>query len=109
MDKVVASPVNRMCWRENRHYHDPKSAKYCVLAKSIATLSKNVNVMAAHMSSKSDKDDDAKPVTDGKMASNAKDSAITKTQKRRRTDARLCLVGTSVSGVIFLLMSLISL
>ncbi len=45
-------------------------------------LSKNIKVMAAHMSSKSDKDNDAKPTADGKMVSNARNSALTKTPKK---------------------------
>ena len=61
--------------------HDPKSAEYCALAKSVANLSKNVNIMAAHMSGKPDKDDDAKPAADAKMASNVRNSALTKNPK----------------------------
>ncbi len=60
--------------RKNWHDHDPKSAKYCALANSVATLSKNVNVIATHMSGKSNEDEDAKPAADGKMASNSHNS-----------------------------------
>ncbi len=70
--------------RENQCDRDSKSAKYCALAKSVATLSKNVNVMATHMSGKSDKDNDAKPATDGNMASNAKNSALCKILKKEK-------------------------
>ncbi len=72
------------CQRENRRNCDPKSAEYCALAASVATLSKNVNVMAAHMSGCSDKDDDTKPPTDGKMASNARNSVLCNTSKKEK-------------------------
>ncbi len=75
---------NRKCQQENCRNKDPKSAEYHALAASVATLSKNVNVMAVHMSGKSDKDDDAKPAADGKMASNAKNSALCKTPKKEK-------------------------
>ncbi len=64
--------------------HDHKSAEYCALAASVATLSKNVNVMAAHMGGCSDENDDAKLPADGKMASNAKNSALCKTPKKEK-------------------------
>ncbi len=69
---------------ENRCNHDPKSAEYRALAASVATLSQNINVMAVHMSGRSDEDDDAKPPTNGKMASNAKNSALCKTPKKEK-------------------------
>ncbi len=75
---------NSNCQRKNQHNHDPKSAKYCALVKSVATLSKNVNVMAAHMSGKYNKDKDAKPAADGKMASNPHNSALCKTPKKEK-------------------------
>ncbi len=70
--------------RENQHNRDPKSTEYHALAASIATLSKNVNVMATHMSGKSDKDDDAKTAAAGKIASNAKNSTLCKTLKKEK-------------------------
>ncbi len=70
--------------RKNQRNCDPNSAEYRALAKSIATLSKNVNVMAAHMSGRSDKDNDAKPPADGKMAYDAKNSALCKTPKKEK-------------------------
>ncbi len=97
------------CQRKNWRNCDPKSAKYHALAKSVATLSKNVNVMVTHMSGCSDKDDDTNPADDGKMASNAKNSALYKTPKRRRNYARLSLMGASCSGLMFVLLSLLSL
>ncbi len=75
---------NRKCQHENRHNCNPKSAGYHALVKSVATLSKNVNVMAAHMSGKYNKDKDAKPAADGKMASNAKNSSLCKTPKKEK-------------------------
>ncbi len=50
---------------KNWHENDPKSAKYCALAKSVSTLSKNVDVMATHISGKSNEDNDMKPAGDG--------------------------------------------
>ncbi len=75
---------NCKCQRQNQRDRDPKSAEYHALAKSIATLTKNVSVMATHMSGKSDKDNDAKPAADEKMASNAKNSALCKTPKKEK-------------------------
>ncbi len=69
---------------ENQRNHDPKITKYYVLAKSVATLSKNVNMMAAHMSGKSDDNDDAKPNTDGKKGLNTKISTLCKATKREK-------------------------
>ncbi len=76
--------VNHLEPHENWRGRDPKSAQYHALAKSVATLSKNVNIMASHMSGKSDKDNDPKPAADGKMASNAKNSALCKTPKKEK-------------------------
>ncbi len=70
--------------RENQCNHDPKSSEYFALAKSIATLSKNVNVMATHISGRLDKDDNAKPATDGKMASNSHNPSPCKTPKKKK-------------------------
>ncbi len=75
---------NCKCQRQNQRDRDPKSAEYHALAKSIATLTKNVSVMATHMSGKSDKDNDAKPAADDKMASNSRNSALCKTPKKEK-------------------------
>ncbi len=70
--------------RENRCDRDTKSSEYCALAASVATLSKNVNVIATQMRGKSGEDDDAKPPDNGKMASNAKKSALCKIPKKEK-------------------------
>ncbi len=82
VELVVRSGGNckRQC--KNWHNRDPKNSKYCALAKSVATLSENVNVMAAHMSGKSGKDKDAKPAADDKLVSNACNSTLCKTLKK---------------------------
>ncbi len=57
----------------------PKSAEYKALAASVATLSKNINVMTAHMAGKASNDKDAKPAADKKMGANAKNLVLCKT------------------------------
>ncbi len=79
------------------------------LKSPLSPSPKNVNVIAAHMSGKSDKDNDAKPAANGKMASNDHTPALTKNPKRRRNDARLCLMGATHPRVVFVLLSLLSL
>ncbi len=73
-----------LCQQENRRKGDPKSAKYCVLAASFATHSKNVNIIAAHMGANTGEDDNVKRAVDGKMASNAKNSFFSKNPKKER-------------------------
>ncbi len=79
-----SSGGNRKRQCKNRRNHDPKSAEFCALTKFVAILSKNVNVMATHMSGQSDKDSNAKPAADGKMASNSHNSALCKTPKMEK-------------------------
>lgn len=80
-----------------------KSAVSALVA-SVATLSDSVHVMATRMdpSSTSNNDEDAKPAANNKMKSNVHNSALT------RSDARLCLMGTSYLGVTFVLLSMLS-
>ncbi len=50
--------------------------------------------MASNMGTK-DNVDDEKPVEDGKMGANIKNTMPTKNNKSRRNDSRLCLMGAS--------------
>ncbi len=63
---------------------------------------------AAHMGGWSSDDNDAKPSSNGKMGANLKNLCSLRQLKRRRNDARLCLLGMTHSGVIFVLLSLLS-
>ncbi len=62
----------------------PRSKEYRALAASVAALSQNVNVMAAHMSANSGEDDNAKPAASDKMGSNARNSALTKNLRNEK-------------------------
>ncbi len=77
------------CGRGHGHGGDPcsESNEYRTLVASIAILSNSVNVMATHMgpgAAGGDNDDDAKPVADDKMKSNAHNSALTKSPKKEK-------------------------
>ncbi len=87
----------------------PKSKEYCALAASVATLSQNMNIMAAHMGARAGDDDDAKPAADDKMGANVCNSALCKNPKKEKNDTRLCLMGLSPCIVVSVLLSLLSL
>ncbi len=64
------------------------------------------------MTRKASNDKDVKPAADEKMGANANTPILlysVRPQRRRRNDARLCLLGMSHSGVIFVLLILLSL
>ncbi len=68
---------SRSQWPRN-----PKSDKFQALTASVTTLSKNLNVMAAHVGGQSSDDDDGKPAADGKMGANMRNTVHTKTSKK---------------------------
>ncbi len=74
----------RPCGPHCSHGDKPKSAEYKALAASAATLSRNVNVMAAKMTGKASNNNDAKPAADGKMGANSKNPALCKTPKKAK-------------------------